>query len=62
MNLESERIYLRKLEELDAPIRIGATEDVADIVVFLASEEARWIRKPSGKLLTVFGFCGALGK
>ena len=42
-------------EELagDIPLRrIGQPEDVADVIVFLASEQARWV---TGQLFTVHG-------
>ncbi|MGD8793574.1 MAG: SDR family oxidoreductase, partial [Anaerolineae bacterium] len=32
--------------------RVGAPEDVADVVVFLASEQARWV---TGQLIYVGG-------
>jgi 3-oxoacyl-[acyl-carrier protein] reductase len=36
-----------------APLgRVGAPEDIADVVVFLASEQARWL---TGQLLYVGG-------
>lgn len=49
--------YLRPKQEAEiatsAPLRrVGAPEDVADVIVFLASEQARWL---TGQLLYVGG-------
>jgi NAD(P)-dependent dehydrogenase (short-subunit alcohol dehydrogenase family) len=37
---------------LPAPGRVGRPEDIADVIVFLASEQARWL---TGQLLFVGG-------